>query len=294
MSLFRRRRARRHVERGAQLVTEQRFDEALVELEHAAALTPGDWRIWYDLGLLHKWRREWQRSRDCNRAAVELGGDVSAHWNLGIAATAVRDWAAARRAWRHVGLAVPDGDGPIEVELGLCVIRLRAVDRDRAETVWCDRMDPARARVANIPLVETGHRWRDIVLHDAEPAGIARGPDRRKIAVFDELERLEPSPFITWRATVIAPLESDVADLVDRFDEPQRAAEDWTETIHPQCEACRRGEPDGAHDHRHDDEWRVERSLAFAARSRGEVEGRLEAWARDRRGRAWRRLDGGD
>jgi len=294
MSFWRRRRARVHIDRGAWLIGERRLDEALTELEQAAAVAPDDWRVWYDLGLLHKWRREWAPSRDCNRAAVELGGDHDACWNLGIAATAIGDWAVARRAWRGVGIAVPDGDGPVELGLGLCVVRLRTIEGG-GETVWCERVDPVRGRVANIPLVESGHRWGDVVLHDGEPAGTRGGPHGSKVTVFDELERLEPSPFVTWRATVVAPVERDVIDLVDRFREPARAAEDWTASVHPLCDACSRGEPDGEHCHGpDDDEWLAERTIAFAARERGEVVELLEAWAGDGRGRSWRRLDGGD
>jgi hypothetical protein len=98
---------------------------------------------------------------DCNERAAALGGAEGdpAWWNLGIAATALRRWDAARDAWRRFGIQVPDGTGELQMDLGPAPVRL---DPDgRAEVVWGRRVDPARIVVINVPTPESGHRWGD-------------------------------------------------------------------------------------------------------------------------------------
>lgn len=120
--------------------------------------------------------------------AVRRGGAARvrranpAAWNLGIAATALGDWASARRAWTAYGITgIGDGVEEIDVDFGMAPIRLNP---DRAslalevqpaygntEVVWCWRRSPAHAVIASVPLPESGHRFRDVLLHDGEPKG---------------------------------------------------------------------------------------------------------------------------
>src|SRR5688500_30458 len=65
----------------------------------------------YNVGLIYKYRREWKESLRYNRLAAELRPDDEAtNWNLGIAATALREWRVAREAWRRAGIKVEEGD----------------------------------------------------------------------------------------------------------------------------------------------------------------------------------------
>jgi tetratricopeptide (TPR) repeat protein len=79
-------------------------------LAHLTELRPGDAAAWFDRGLHAKRQRDWALSAECNARALELerdGVDNPSAWNLGIAATALADWPAARRAWLAYGIALP-------------------------------------------------------------------------------------------------------------------------------------------------------------------------------------------
>ncbi|MEO8161967.1 MAG: hypothetical protein ABI588_11155, partial [Arenimonas sp.] len=56
----------------------------------------------YRLALTHKYLREWPQSLRYNLRSLVLSGehDEAASWNAGIAATAIGDWAEARRQWQ--------------------------------------------------------------------------------------------------------------------------------------------------------------------------------------------------
>jgi hypothetical protein len=190
----RRRRARRLAKRAARRL---RVDApaARALLIEAVSLDPEFHEAWFDLGLLHKWSRSWDEAFRCNLRAAELVGeraDEPAWWNLGIAATALRRWDVARRAWQAYGLPVPDGEGAVDGDYGYAAVRLNP--ESEPELVWGRRIDPARVRIESIPLPGSGHRWGDIVLHDGEPVA-TREVDGTNRLVFDELERWEASPY---------------------------------------------------------------------------------------------------
>ena len=208
--------------RGGALLSEQQLDEAAQLFEQCIRLAPAFWQAWYDLGLIAKWQKRWEESLRFNRRAFELQPDDEAVcWNLGIAATAVHDWEAARAAWREAGIELPAGRGPISGQFGMAPVRLNP--DSGAEVVWCDRIDPVRGIILSIPLPESGHRWGDCVLHDGEPKG-QRVADGRSYPVFDELERWEASATPTLRVEVTARTPGDADALVDLFDEHGLAA----------------------------------------------------------------------
>jgi len=179
-------RASRLNERGRELAAKGWFAEA-EEAYRAAAEARPDWSApWFNLGLMHKHQGNWEASFECNQRASTLDPeDEGAWWNLGIAATALGRWDVARRAWERCGIEIPPGEGPLDLELGPVPIRLKEAE----EVLWSRRIDPARAILMNVPLPGSGHRWRDLVLHDGAANGhrTLRG---RQVPVFDELARL--------------------------------------------------------------------------------------------------------
>jgi hypothetical protein len=226
----------------------------------ALALDPGSSLALYNLGLIHKWDGEWEQAFDCYLQAAELIGPREAEpawWNLGIAATALRRWDVARRAWRTYGLDVPgdEGDGPIETDFGFTPVRLLPPgdgDGDgsaggdggagggRREVVWGRRIDPSRVRIDSIPFPESGHRWGDIVLHDGSPNGY-RELSGRTLPVFDELVRWEPSDVPTVQVSVSATDKADIESLLREITEAGHAAEDWTRNVRTLCTSCSEG-----------------------------------------------------
>jgi hypothetical protein len=112
--------------RAGAFAAQGRDDLAEEEYRRAVELA-SDWApVWFDLGLVYKRRRDWTACARCNLCAAELdpGPEQPACWNLGIAATALRDWSTARRAWQGYGIALPDGSGPINLDFGWVPIRL--------------------------------------------------------------------------------------------------------------------------------------------------------------------------
>ncbi|MGR8933819.1 MAG: tetratricopeptide repeat protein [Gammaproteobacteria bacterium] len=169
------------------------LDDAIRKYQEAIACDPLKVESHYNLGLLYKYAGEWQKSFDCNKTANTLDpNDAAARWNLAIAATALRNWDTARKAWQENGLAFP-GSGPIEADFGITPVRLHPCQQ--AEVVWARRIDPVRARIESIPLPESGFRYADVVLHDGAAVGY-RKIENHQYPVFNVLELFEQINFV--------------------------------------------------------------------------------------------------
>ena len=281
--------ARQLFQRGLAFTGEGLYAEAAAAYHEVLTLRPRNQPAWFNLGLVYKRLHRWPESLRCNQRAAELDPkDEAAWWNMGIAATALRDWRAARAAWRGFGLKVPDGDGPIVADYGITCVRLNP--DGSGEVVWCDRVDPARAIVRNVPLPESGHRWGDCVLHDGEPKG-QRLAGGRRYPVFDELERWEASATPTFGVEAVAPAPEDAAALTALFEAHGLAAEDWTRSIRRLCRACSEGTPCEQHGAPADSgEWDPERAFGLAA-PRETAEALLARWAAQSPGRRYEALE---
>ena len=227
---------------------------------------PDDPGMLFDRGLLAKFRRDWPSCREFSEAALEAvpeeqrAGDPAA-WNLGIAATALRDWTTARAAWTLFGIPIGGtGDEPVDEDFGPAPVRLnpaprfigpRALEIDGrvhdTAVVWGRRLDPTRIQVLSVPLPTSGHRHGDVVLHDGEPHG-TRLLGEDELPVFDEIELWQRSPRPTLSVVVHAPDDAGVAALTGAFHEAGLAAEDWSTAVRVLCPACSDGSP-GAHHH---------------------------------------------
>jgi tetratricopeptide (TPR) repeat protein len=263
---FKKRRAKAQNEAGIRHAEQGNRPAARAAYESALKLDPDLSPAWFNLGLIHKELRNWDEVIRCNRRSIELTGETTnnpAWWNLGIGATALRHWETAREAWRAYGVAIPDGEGPIEENLGLAPIRIDP--EGNAEVVWATRIDPARAVIRSVPLPDTGRRWGDCILHDGVPRGerMYKGQPR---AVFDELEVWESSGVPTLVARVECASFEDSDELSRIFFQADLAAEDWTKDVRALCQACSEGLVDIPHNHEGEAEWSLERRFGFAAK----------------------------
>jgi hypothetical protein len=233
----------------------------------------------YMLGLAQKYRRDWPASLRHNLRAQALREefDESSAWNAGIAATALGDWAEARRQWTQCGIRIPKGEGPIEDDFGLVSIRLNPWAN--GETVFARRIDVVRARLLNVPLPESGHRLFDIVLHDGAKTG-ERAIENGVVPVFNALARLAPSDYRTYVAFVSCDSPADIEALENATLPGIGYVEDWTGSIVHYCLRCSYGAP-----HRHDRdadeerEWDTDRNLGIGSQSKAAVTRLLQEWA---------------
>src|SRR5262249_14447288 len=135
----------RHIKEANNIQHSGLIAEAVKYYEKATKLWPAWATPWYNLGLLRKEQRNWRESLRCNQKAVTLDpSERDAWWNLGIAATALGDWAEARRAWKGFRIRIPEGEGPIEMEIGLAPIRINP--HEEPQVLGCGGIAPARPR----------------------------------------------------------------------------------------------------------------------------------------------------
>lgn len=232
----------------------------------------------YMRGLAHKYLLDWPSSLHHNLRAIASAEEMgeAEHWNAAIAATALEDWTQARKLWTACGLRIPEGQGPIDADYGVAVVRLNPWHG--GETVFMRRIDPVRARLLNVPLPESGHRFGDIVLHDGASTGRRRYRDG-EVPVFNALARLAPSEFRTFAVFARCGSRDDLDALLDATGPGIGYSEDWTDNVAYYCMRCSYGAP---HDHAEDpgeSDWEPDRNLGIAAQSLRSVEKLLEDWS---------------
>lgn len=233
----------------------------------------------YDVGLIHKYRAEWQESFRFNKRAAELNpDDEAAQWNLGIAATALRDWKTARAVWKGRELPIEPGDTPIDMDFGLTPIRLNP--DDEAEVVWARRICPVRARIVSIPFPESEVAYEDIVLHDGAPVGSRLNANGVEKSVFNMLEMFERGAYATYIVQAEVARAEQIAELESLCDARELQVEDWSQNVRFLCRACSEGRPHDQHDHSPAErEWQHKRRIAIAARRPTDVQSVLDAWS---------------
>jgi tetratricopeptide (TPR) repeat protein len=254
--------ARYYNERGQVFLNQKRdFARAERAFLKAAAASPRWDAPWYNLGLAAKWQHHWQKSLEWNLKAVERDpSNQAAWWNMGIAATALGDWAQARRAWTGFGLKLPPGEGEIVMDLGPTPIRLDP--EHNAEVVWCQRIDPARAVIRNVPLPDSGNRYGDRLLHDGAPSG-ERRLHGQVVPVFDVIEVLEQSTYSNFEVELRGTDAQSLDALFKLAADENIGLEDWG-TIRCLCSACSRGKAPAAQEE--DDRFAAPREPTGAVR----------------------------
>jgi hypothetical protein len=250
-------------------------DEA-IKIYHKILSEREDWAtIHYNLGLIYKYRNEWEKSYSYNKRAVELDPEMeAAQWNLGIAATMLKDWKLARQCWNRFGMKYEIIDQDTAGNVGQATIRIDP--NENAETVWATRICPARARITNIPLPESKHRFKDIVLNDGAPNGY-RMSEGKEYPVFDEIQHLSKSEYLTYSIKCKVISKAHFEDLQQRCWNSDIAIENWTTGVQMLCKQCSEGKPHETHDHELK-KPSEESLIAFASTSQEKLEQILDDW----------------
>jgi tetratricopeptide (TPR) repeat protein len=235
-----------------------------------------DWsKPHYNLGLIYKYRLEWDKSYQFNKRAVELNPkDEASQWNLGIAATMLQDWRLARQCWNFFGMKYKIVDEDTAGNIGKTPIRINP--NEEGEIVWATRICPARAIINNIPYPESNHRYKDIVLNDGAANGY-RQSEGKEYAVLDEIQHLSKSEYQTFSIKSKLPNKKHFEELEERCEKVGIAVENWTTSVRILCKQCSEGKPHEAHDH--ELEKTDESLIAFASTSRENLIQILEAWS---------------
>jgi hypothetical protein len=233
------------------------------------------WSVpWYNLGLLTKNSGRWKESLAFNQRALLLNlQDEGACWNLGIAATALREWPEARRAWTLYGTEVGKGHEEIVTPTTYACVRLNP--NGSGEVVWGNRLDPARIIVLNVPLPESKHRFRDVILNDGASNG-TRDRSGVQVPVFDELQIWQPSDYCTFEVQLCGLAETSEDQLTQLCHAADLGIEDWS-SIRVLCGECSRGNP-GPHDCKSSESTGIRR-FGIAARQYEDVSKVLKNWA---------------
>ena len=262
-----------------QMFEEGRLAEAAELFEWLTRLVPDHSPYHYMAGLAYKYLRRWPESLAANLRAIEVAEefDEAAHWNAGIAATALSDWAVARRIWEACGIPITPGEGEIREDFGFTMLLLNPWGS--IERLFARRIDPVRAEIVSVPYPRYGHLCGDIVLHDGASLGVVRVGEQ-EFQVFNELQRLRPSRLQTFIAEVTCDDPDQFQELLDVLSELGEA-EDWTENKWI-CASCARGDQEGAQEqHEHDESelaWVPDREIAVAAETQDAVARVLATW----------------
>lgn len=271
-------------------------ESALAAAARAVAVAPDSWVEWFDAGLLFKALQRWEESAAHNERAQALftpkdankmGGANPCAWNRGIAATALADWAIARECWRAYGIDVAPGSRPIEGEYGFTPIRINpepsiphqiVPELGHPYVVWTWRRSPAHAVVASVPRPDSGHRFRDVLLHDGVPMG-TRVIDGHEVPVFEELLRMEDSGIPTWQAQVDGAADDDYWALEQILGPREMGFDQWS-GMRILCRSCSLGNPGQGHAHESAPEMT---NLLGLAGGEDELRSALDEWLAGRR-----------
>lgn len=263
-------RANRMHRQAQTLSDEGNDDAALVLYQKCLAIDPARSTSLYNIGLIYKYRGDWAKSLEFNLRAYELSpSDEASRWNLAIAATALRRWSLARRAWSDNGFEVADGNEPLVMDLGRTPVRLNP--NQDGEVVWGRRIDPVRVMIESVPFPESGFRCNDIVLHDGAAVGlrVIRG---REYPVFNVLELFEASKISTFVASIRASAPEQVEWLAQLADATGVVMEDWTGSVKTVCSLCSEGTPHEFHEIEGEKAWNSERKVGFGCAAAEQID----------------------
>jgi tetratricopeptide (TPR) repeat protein len=135
---------------------------------------------------------EWSTALEALERAAEILPPGNHDWDAMVAATVLGRWDSVRAAAERLGIALPDTDGPIELDMG--VIRCEFVEASgRRERYWARRTSPCGARIIEIAMPSDPQHFRDrVVFEPSDLDAHLQGTNERHRPCFEVVALLEP------------------------------------------------------------------------------------------------------
>jgi hypothetical protein len=150
-------------------------------------------------------------------------------WDRMTAGTIVGDWEAVRGSARRLGLHFEglDGEGPIDVPMGLCQVRFVEEDGSRHD-YFAERRSPVCARVVQMAGPRRPEHFADLVAFDAGPLnprsesspseGDEDGERERWVPIFPVVHVVSSGGFRCWSIDGVHPGEEAWTAMVDALE----------------------------------------------------------------------------
>ncbi len=159
---------------------------------------------------------------------VETVAPGELDWDRMTAATVLGNWDALRSSARRLGLEFDglEGEGPIDVPMGIC--RVRFIDDDGSRNdYFAERRGPVHARVVQMAGPRRAEHFADLVAFDAGPLN-PRGPEEaegedgeaeeRWVPIFPVVHVVSAGGFRSWSIDGVHPGEKDWTALVEALE----------------------------------------------------------------------------
>ncbi len=174
-------------------------------LKKVIRLVP-DWADAYrSLAVIYTRRKEWKPAFHYWSKTVALdAADRDAWWQLGLAAIPLKRMRTAQTVWAKFGYDRLRHDKPLGLQLR---------HQDGYEILWMQPLDAARARVVSIPHPGSGTRYRDLVLYDRRGQKGYNVIGRRRVPIYQHVDRLKGSPYQTFSCLLHTSDEAVVEQL---------------------------------------------------------------------------------
>jgi tetratricopeptide (TPR) repeat protein len=189
-------------------------------LKKVIRLVP-DWpESFVALGRIYHRRREWKPAFHYWKKAVALDADDrEAWWHLGLAATGLGRKRVSTTVWGKFGF----NDIALIQPLGL-----ELKTPDGYEILWMQPMDASRGRILSIPHPASGMRYRDLMLYDRRSQRGTNVVQRRRVPIFQALDRLKRSPYQTFSCLLHTSDEKSIRRLEQLCFEAGLGFEVWS------------------------------------------------------------------
>ncbi|MDD9931964.1 MAG: hypothetical protein OXT09_00095 [Myxococcales bacterium] len=206
-------------------------DAALEAFEQALELDPERGAWWFNLGLLHKARRDFEAGLSANRRARELlGDDKGVLWNLAICATACGKGDAAAEAFRAMGhdARVNEAGMPYVEGLPPAQVRVATIGSGLGpegqvpgnavalELLWVTPISPIHGVLSSATYRDASVDYGDLVLWDGLPVDVVEH-EGRPVPRFPLLSVLRRGDEHRFRFVALQQEAGDVAAFGDKL-----------------------------------------------------------------------------
>ncbi len=159
------------------------------------------------------------------------------HWDRMTVATVLGQHDKVRDSAARLELPVPQGEGPIDLDWGIC--RIRFAEEDAQYDAFAQRTGPVTARIVQIRRPGAAQHFDDRVVFDAQPANPPPGSDEEREGhtfVYPWVATVQPGEFTSYALDGVHPGEAALDALRERLTAlgcPLQIASDDTYRVGP-------------------------------------------------------------